>query len=66
MREVQEAPCGLLETILEMRAYAHAKRVVQDARTAKDIPPEPIYHLVHDIEGAIAAEDLERRRACSD
>ena len=55
-REWREAPCGLIEDLLEAGAYAHAKHVVDTARTAADIPAEPLYALVHEIEFALVKE----------
>jgi hypothetical protein len=59
MREWLTAPAGLLEEILEARAYAHAKAIVD----AQDRPrgqkyESPMMQRVEQIEMAIAAEEL--------
>lgn len=60
MREAAIAPSGLLDAILETRAFTHAHAVV----TAKDAPkgmepPTPVMErLVREIQGEIAAEDI--------
>jgi len=62
LREWQQAPCDLLETILEFRAYAQAKHVVENAKSRTDIPQTPLTQLVQEIEFEIAAEDIEAQR----
>lgn len=62
-REWLTAPAGLLEEILEMRAFARAKEIVDAAKTAQDIPRGRIFDLVKQIAFETAREDLDRRQA---
>lgn len=66
VREWRVAPAGLLETILECRAFAAAKQIVDHARNAKDIPPTPMTALVQEIEFDLAQQDLNARTAAHD
>ena len=49
---------GLLETIIEFRAFAAAKQAVDQARSAKDIPQTPMTALVQEIEFEIADKEI--------
>lgn len=48
--EWQAAPVGLLERIIEYRAFAAAKNVVDNARDKDQIPDTPMTALVQEIE----------------
>lgn len=50
LEEWERAPVGLLEQIIEMRAFAAAKSIVDQARDRKDIPRTPMCQLVQRIE----------------
>lgn len=58
--EWQDAPCGLLEDIIEARAFAAAKQVVDSTADAKHLPDSPMVALVQQIEFAVAAEEIAR------
>ncbi len=55
--EMRRHPDGWLETLIEARAYTRAKAVVDSAKKPEDIPREPIYGLVREIEFALVREN---------
>ena len=57
LREWERAPSGLLETILEMRAFAGVKRQSDAAKTATEMPQGPLADLLLEIQ----VEDVETR-----
>jgi hypothetical protein len=60
MREWLTAPCGLLEEVLEARAYAASKAVVDAQDAPKGQRREtPMTQRVEQVEMAIAAEELD-------
>ena len=63
LREWRQAPAGLLETVIEMRAFVAAKQVVDQARKREDIPQTPMTDLVQAIEFDLAQEALDGRPA---
>lgn len=58
-----EAPVGLLEEILEARAYASAKRIYEAATNKQEIPSSPIMDLVRTVSFDLAREAIEERKA---
>lgn len=56
LREWWAAPVGLLETILEYRAFAAAKAIVDAADRLEDIPQTPMTTLVQEVEFALAKQ----------
>lgn len=56
LREWERAPSGLLETILEMRAFAGVKRHADTAKTQAEMPQGPLSDLLLEIE----VEEIER------
>jgi hypothetical protein len=63
LREWREAPCGLLERILDARSYAAAKAIVDRAKSKQDIPATPMTALVQEIEFALAQAEIDAKRA---
>lgn len=63
LREWERAPSGLLEEILELRAFAHAKQICDHAKEAKDIPQTPMTDLVQTIEFGLMRERRRKRDA---
>lgn len=57
------APTDLLETIVEMRAFAHAKTAVDQAKSQKDIPDTALCRLVQAIEFDLVREAQEEAEA---
>jgi hypothetical protein len=59
LREWLTAPVGLIEEVLEARAYAYAKARVDAKDAPKGGPPDtPMMERVKEIELAIVAEEL--------
>lgn len=60
LREWREAPLGLLETIMEYRLFAQAKRVYDhaDAKTLSALAGYRFVELVKEIDLALAEEAL--------
>lgn len=56
LKEWERAPSGLLETILEMRAFAGVKRQSDAAKTAAEMPQGTLADLLLEIQ----AEEIER------
>jgi hypothetical protein len=56
------APTGLLEDILEARAFAAAYDLYINAKSKRDLPKHPMIDRVKAIDFAIAEEDRERAR----
>ena len=62
LREVARAPVGLLEEIVEMRAYARAKSLYDGATTVaaqRALPPSPLIDLAREFDFKAAEEDLQ-------
>jgi len=55
-REWLDAPDGLIEHLLEARAYAATKAACDRAQTAKDRPTGPMADLVTETEFRLAQE----------
>lgn len=69
LQEWRQAPAGLLEEIIEMRAYARAKEMVDGATTAdarKRLPRTPLFELVKEIEFALAHEEIDGQQPPGD
>lgn len=62
LAEWQRAPDGLLEEIVEARAFAAAKGVVDRAKDKMEIPDTPMTALVQEIEFALARERIRARQ----
>lgn len=58
LRELAETPWRLLSDILELRAYARAKELLEQARSEGDVPRTPAVEMVWEVQ----AELLRRRR----
>lgn len=57
-------PVGLLEEVLEARAYEQAKSMTDAADTSearKRLPQTPLFEMVKDIEFALADEEMQAR-----
>lgn len=59
VREWDRAPVGLLEGLLELRAYAGAYQVYTTAQKKSDLPRSPLIDLVREIEFALMRAQLE-------
>lgn len=62
-QEWLRTPCGLLEEIIEARVFVAAKAIYDRAHSAKDIPQEPIYDLIREVDFELAAEHLAEQKA---
>ena len=60
LKEWEHAPCGLLETIIKMRAFAVTKAMCDRAKKAEDRPDTPLAHLLTEIEFEFAEEEMQR------
>ena len=58
---MEAAPVGLLEAIVEMRAFAAVKRQIDTAKTALDQPHGAMADLVREIQFADAEAALRGR-----
>jgi len=63
LREWQQAPEGLLEEIIEMRAFAAAKHIVDSAQRRQDIPRTPMCQLVQRIEFELVQAQVDADQA---
>lgn len=64
LSEVQRLPVGLLDQVLEAKAYRHTKALVDAASTSeakKRLPNTWLFALVDEIEGALAQEAIDRK-----
>lgn len=55
-------PAGLLEDVLEARAFARAKQMSDDADTAearKRLPKTPLFGLVKEIEFGLRRQEID-------
>lgn len=59
LREWRRQPLGLLEQIVEARAYAHAKRLVDRAKSSEDYADVPLAEEVVQIEFALVAAAMK-------
>ncbi len=59
LREIQDGPLGLTGRIIDCRAYARTKHMVDEAaaKTDSDLEVTEAVELVWDIENEIAAEN---------
>ena len=62
LREWRQAPVGLLETIVEFRAYASAKHAYDTASDAKSVPQTPMVQLVKEIEFGLARQEIDKQK----
>lgn len=61
--EIQHAPAGLLEDILELRAYARVKHEMQQATEHRgDMPTGPLADIATEIIEAQVLAEFEARR----
>jgi hypothetical protein len=60
LREWRRAPAGLIEEILEARAYIGTREAYDRAPKKSELPPSPMLDLVHEIRGRLVREELER------
>ncbi|HXG56672.1 MAG TPA: hypothetical protein VNJ03_14945 [Vicinamibacterales bacterium] len=61
-REWLHAPAGLLEDVIEARAYARAKEMTDAADTSearKRLPQTPLFQLVKEIEFALVRGEID-------
>jgi hypothetical protein len=56
-------PAGWLEEIIEARHYAHAKRVVESAKTKADIPSGELFQLAQEIDLELAWAEMKAKEA---
>lgn len=56
--EWERAPAGLIESILEVRAFTAAKQVYDRAENKNQIPDEPLVQLVKELDFDAAAAEL--------
>lgn len=61
-RELARVPVGLIDVILEARAYARAKQVYDQAQSKKDLPRSPWIEQVKAIEFALVQQAREAER----
>ena len=66
-REWLIAPAGLLEEIIEARSFESAKGIYDrlsdyDEKTRMKLMGDPLMQLVREVDFAIAAEELAKRR----
>jgi len=62
-REVLRLPAGLLEDMIELRAYKRAKDLYDAADTAakqQALPASPLIDLVREVDFSLADEALKR------
>lgn len=59
----QETPPGWIDRVLEARAFAEAKILVDGTQDRKHLPESPWIDWVHETELAVAAEDIARDRS---
>lgn len=57
--ETQRLPAGLLEEILEARAFATAKSLLDYAPDPKKVPNTPMVQLVKDVMQDAAQEEID-------
>ena len=53
---MERAPIGLIEDILDMRAYANTKSLLDNAKNEDDVPESSMKDLVMDIQLEIIRE----------
>jgi len=56
MREMEEAPTGMIKDILELREYSRAKQIIDNAQKEEDIPSSPVIDMVFEIEATLIKE----------
>ena len=56
MRELEHAPLYLVTDIMELRAYARAKHLIDTAQKEEDVPVNPMTELVLEIQNDILQE----------
>jgi hypothetical protein len=64
LAEVQRLPVGLLDEILEAKAYRQAKAMVEAADTAearKRLPKTPLFALVDQIAFELVEEERKKK-----
>lgn len=58
LKELRRAPEGLVEDIVEARAFAATWRVWSEAKEKKSVPPSPMLDLVIEIEMTVRQEQI--------
>lgn len=66
LAEYDRLPVGVLEEIIEARAFARMKGIVDRARRPEDIPDSPLADLVKAVIEAAALEEIAGTHARSD
>lgn len=56
-----DEPLGLCLAIIEQRAYARAKDIVERTEHLDDLPDDPMVKLVQEIQWDLAREARERK-----
>jgi len=54
--EIDRAPVGLINDILELREYTRAKQIIDNAQKEDDIPSSPAIDMVFEIEATLIKE----------
>jgi hypothetical protein len=65
LAEMSRLPVGMIDDMLEAKAYRQAKDMTDSADTAdarKRLPKTPMFNLVKQIDMELAAEALEKAR----
>lgn len=65
LAEERRLPVGLLDRVLEAKAYMHAKAIVDAADTAearKRLPTTPLFGLVDAIEFELRQEEIDAQK----
>jgi tRNA isopentenyl-2-thiomethyl-A-37 hydroxylase MiaE len=62
MREMEEAPTGMIKDILELREYSRAKQIIDNAQKEEDIPSSPVIDMVFEIEATLIKERKNEQR----
>ena len=62
LAEMETAPWGLVWDIMELRSYARAKELVDNAKREDDLPQSPWCDLVLDIQAQIIKEKRQKKK----
>ena len=63
INDALDQPFDLALTIMEMRAYAQVKALVENAKSDDDLPDIPMVQTAKDMIGRAAQAEIERRKA---